>query len=260
MYPIGNAAEGESWMTVSIRGIPVHYTRLGQGPDALFLHGWGVGHEIYRTLLEHLARTHTVYAPDLPGFGQTPEPPALWGVEDYASFVLSFRDAMGVHPEIAVGHSNGGRVLLQLTGAMENALGIRKLALLAPAGLKARRKPSYYVKVYIYKAAKLLLKPFPALLERYRQRKGSEDYRNASPLMRGVMSRLLQTDLTSYLPRVSVPTLLIWGRDDHSAPFADAKIMETAIPDAGLVTLAGGHWAFAEQWPTTAAALTSFLK
>lgn len=247
-------------MTVVIDGIPVHYTRAGQGPAALFLHGWGVGHELYRTLIEHVSRTHTVYAPDLPGFGQTPEPPDIWGAEDYAAFVLAFRDALGFQPEVALGHSNGGRVLLQLTGAMDNALGLRKMVLIASAGLKIRRKPSYYIKVYSYKAAKLLLKPFPALQEKYRKSRGSEDYRNASPVMRGVMSRLLKTDLTPVLPRIKIPTLLIWGRGDTAAPYSDAKIMEAAIPDAGLITLDGGHWAFAEQWPVTAAALTSFLQ
>jgi pimeloyl-ACP methyl ester carboxylesterase len=246
-------------MTVTISGIPVHYTRAGQGPGALFLHGWGVGHEVYCSLIDHAALGYTVYAPDLPGFGKTPEPPEPWGVEDYAAFVLQFCAALGVHPKAALGHSNGGRVLLQLTGAMDNALNLQKLVLLASAGLRPRRKPSYYVKVYAYKTAKILLKPFPALRERYQSARGSKDYRNASPLMRGTMSRLLGADLSPALPRVSVPTLLIWGQDDDAAPYRDALAMESVIPDAGLVTLPGGHWAFAEQWPITAAALTSFL-
>lgn len=247
-------------MTLTVSGIPVHYTRVGQGPDALFLHGWGVGHDLYRTAIEHVARGYTVYAPDLPGFGKTPEPPVSWGVEDYAAFILQFCADLGIHPKIGLGHSNGGRLLLQLTGRMDNALSLQKLVLIASAGLKPRRKPSYYVRICAYKTAKFLLKPFPATLERYRRSKGSEDYRNASPLMRGTMSRLLSVDLTPNLSRISVPTLLIWGREDDAAPYRDAMTMETAISDAGLVTLSGGHWAaFVEQWPVTAAALTSFL-
>ena len=246
-------------MTVTVSGIPVHTARAGAGPDVLFLHGWGVGHQVYRALIEHLARGYTVYAPDLPGFGKTPEPPAPWGAEDYAAFVLAFCKELDIAPVAALGHSNGGRILLQLTGAMDNALGVQKLILIASAGLRPRRKPSYYPKVAAYKTLKLLLKPFPSALERYRRRKGSEDYRNASPLMRGTMSRLLNTDLSPALSRVPVPTLLIWGREDDAAPYRDALAMEAAIPDAGLVTLPGGHWAFAEQWPVTAGALNSFL-
>lgn len=246
-------------MTVCVNGIDVSYTRAGQGSDVLFLHGWGVGHKVYTALIGRLARFHTVYAPDLPGFGDTPEPPQVWDARDYADFVLAFAKALGLNFTAAVGHSNGGRILLQLTAASGNALGVEKLVIIAGAGLKVRREPSYYVKVYSFKAAKLFLRPFPRALERFRKNRGSEDYRSASPLMRGTMSRLLKTDYTKELDKIAVPTLLIWGSEDTSAPYSHAKIMRTRIPDAGLVTLPGGHWAFAEQFPVTAAALDSFL-
>jgi pimeloyl-ACP methyl ester carboxylesterase len=206
-------------------------------------------------LLEPLAERFTVIAPDLPGFGKTPEPPDVWGGADYAAFVSAFLKAADVTPAAALGHSNGGRVLLRLAPGLQ----LRRLALLAPAGVKTRKRPGYYAKVYGYKAVKTLLRPFPRALERYRRGKGSPDYQSASPLMRGVMSRLLAEDLTPLLPAVAVPTLLIWGEGDTAAPYKTARVLCERIPDAGLVSLPGGHWAFMERLPVTLAALFSFF-
>ena len=245
--------------TLKINGQELYYRRMGQGPDVLFLHGWGVGADSYLPVLEHLARRFTVTAPDLPGFGESPEPEHVWSAEDYARCVLEFVKALRLHPIAALGHSNGGRILLELTAARQNALGLRKLVLLHAAGLKPRRTAAQKRKIALYKACKTLLRPFPGLLAKYQAGKGSADYQAASPLMRGTMNRLLGTDYTPQLPQIDLPTLLIWGKEDTAAPYADALVMEKSIPDAGLDTLEGGHWAFLEQLGVTSRVLDSFL-
>ncbi len=245
-------------MTLEVLGVDTYCTIAGSGPHLVFLHGWGVGHELYAPLLEHLQKTHTVFAPDLPGFGKTPEPPEPWGVDEYVSFLLEFMSAAGVTAPVMMGHSNGGRVLLNLLPRHDT--GAKKLVLIASAGLKPKRGLGYYARVYTYKAGKAVLTPFPGLKRRLTENRGSEDYRRASPLMKATMSRLLSSDATALLPKISVPTLLIWGEDDTAALLSDAKIMERAIPDAGLAQLPGGHWAFMEQLPRTLRILDSFLQ
>ncbi len=108
--------------SVRISGLEMAYFREGQGPDVLFLHGWGVGHAAYRPLLEHLSRRFTVTAPDLPGFGETAEPDRPWDASDYADLVLGFVKELNLCPTAALGHSNGGRILLELCGARDNVL------------------------------------------------------------------------------------------------------------------------------------------
>ena len=112
-------------------------------------------------------------------------------------------------------------------------------------------------------AASLLLlgkKRGEAALNRYRAKVGSSDYSNASPMMRAILSKVVNEDLKSVMPRIACPTLLIWGANDTATPLADAKIMEKLIPDAGLVSFDGvGHYSFLENPYQFAAVLKSFL-
>jgi pimeloyl-ACP methyl ester carboxylesterase len=241
----------------------IHHTILGDGsgaaPPLLFLHGWGVGHDAYMPLLEQLSATHTVYAPDMPGFGKTPEPPKPWDVDEYADFVASYCGANGLTDPVCMGHSNGGRVLLRLISREDPDFTPPKIVLFNSAGLKPKRGLKVRIKVYTYKIAKFFLRPFPKLLERYRAGKGSADYRAASPVMKAAMTKLLSADLTADLPNIKAPTLLIWGEDDTATPLSDGRKMERLIPDAGLAVLPGGHWAFLERLPHTMRILDSFL-
>ncbi|MDR0293213.1 MAG: alpha/beta hydrolase [Oscillospiraceae bacterium] len=233
--------------------------RPGSAPPLLFLHGWGVGHDSYGSLLTRLSETHTVYAPDMPGFGKTPEPSEPWDVDRYADFVLAYCKARGLTGPVMMGHSNGGRVLLCLLSRDFPGVTPPRVVLFDAAGLKRGRGLRVYFKVYTYKAVKIFLKPFPKALERYRAGRGSADYRAASPLMKATMSKLLAADLSDALPRIKAPTLLIWGEDDTATPLADGRRMEREIPDAGLAVLPGGHWAFMERLPHTMRILDSFL-
>jgi pimeloyl-ACP methyl ester carboxylesterase len=225
----------------------------------LFLHGWGVGHDAYMPLLERLSEKHTVFAPDLPGFGASPEPDRPWGAGDYADHVAAYCKEKGLTEPVCMGHSNGGRILLRLLSREDPGIKPPKMVLFGSAGLKPKRGLAYYLKVYTYKAGKLILTPFPKALERFRSGRGSADYRAASPVMKATMSRLLSADLTAGLCKIGIPTLLIWGSDDTAAPLSDGKIMERHIPDAGLVEIPGGHWSFMEQIPRIMAILDNFL-
>lgn len=242
-----------------VNGLDVNEYSEGEGETLLFLHGWGVGHDLYLPLLRHLSKRFRVFAPDLPGFGKTTEPTEPWDAERYADFVIDYCKAHGIEPAVCAGHSNGGRVLITLLSRVNSPCKPGKLILLDSAGLPAKHDFSYHVKVKSYKLAKLLLRPFPPLLRALRAKSGSEDYRAASEVMKATMSRLLKTDVTPLLAKLSMPTLLVWGDNDTATPLSDGKLMEKLIPDAGLVTMSGGHWAFMENFNQTLRVLDSFL-
>ena len=77
--------------------------------------------------------------------------------------------------------------------------------------------------------------------------------------MKQTMNRVLAEDVSDDLPKIAASTLLIWGDKDDATPLTDGQKMEKLIPDAGLVTLPGGHFAFAENWAKTTAVLDAFL-
>ena len=78
--------------------------------------------------------------------------------------------------------------------------------------------------------------------------------------MRAILSKCVNEDLKHCLPSIKASTLLIWGANDTATPLADAKLMEKAIPDAGLVSFDGcGHYSFLDNPLGFRAVLAEFL-
>lgn len=235
-------------MVIEVRGIPVHYEEYGSGAEtALILQGWGTRAALYRDLAKHLGQYFRVLLPELPGFGETPEPQEAMDAFDYADFTLDFLRALGVKKTHLLGHSNGGRIMLVLCSEKRD-IEFDKLVFLDAAGVVAKKTFKKKMKVFLFKLGKTLLKPFPKALEAYRQKKGSADYRSASPVMRQTLVKLVNKDLSDLMPKISRPSLLIWGTADTDTPLYMAKVFEEKIPDAGLVEVPGaGHYAYLEQ-------------
>lgn len=237
-------------MKIHVNQIPVHYKLTGKGKDLILLHGWGCDLEIFKNIQTDLERDFKVYAIDLPGFGNSSEPPTAWGTEEYADLIAGFIQQLNIEKPIIIAHSYGGRVTIRLANRLE----LNKIVLTGGAGIRAKRKPSYYLKVYSYKLMKWflqlpLIRTFgEPILEDYRKKVGSADYRSASDIMRQVLVKAVNEDLRHLLPNIKAPTLLIWGEKDTATPVSDGKLMEKMIPDAGLVVMKNAtHYAFLEK-------------
>lgn len=241
----------------------VHYEQKGKGYPLVMLHGWGCDLYIFDRIAPDLEENFCVYRLDFPGFGQSPEPNNAWGTETYADLVIAFLKALQIEHPILIGHSYGGRVIIRLADRVKP----RKIILTGGAGIKPVRPLSYYIKVYSYKTMKWLA-TLPGLkgllaetMASYRKKAGSSDYQQASEVMRGVLIKAVNEDLSPLLSTVKAPTLLIWGELDTATPLRDGKLMETLIPDAGLVVLSGGtHYAFLEQAPKFLTIVNHFLE
>ncbi|MBD5225374.1 MAG: alpha/beta hydrolase [Bacteroidales bacterium] len=249
---------------ITIDGQHLHYEVTGNGPALLLMHGWGCSLTTVRSIAQTAARTHTVYNLDLPGFGSSAEPPETWGVEEYSHLVEEFMKAENIERPVLAGHSFGGRLAIYLSA--RGRIRPDSIILIDAAGIKPRRSFNYYRKVYAFK---LLKKIAPVILgsekgERLirsvREKRGSSDYSQASPVMRAVLSRTVNQDLTPLLKDIDVPALLIWGENDTATPMRDARLMEKIIPDCGLVSFPGcGHYSFLDNPVQFAAVLQSFL-
>ncbi len=254
-------------MEMVLNGQTVSYVDTeADKPVVLFLHGWGAPVSAYSLLLEYLSQKFRVVAPDLPGFGGSDQPKTPWCVDDYTDFVIEFAKTLKLENVILMCHSFGGRISIKLLNRKNLPFTVEKAVFIDAAGIRPKRGLRYYSKVYSFKLMKKLaavpaiVKLCPALEERVKKRSGSADYRNASPMMRQVMVRCIEEDLTHLLSGIGVSTLLIWGELDTATPLSDGQKMEKLIPDAGLVTLQGaGHFSFAERWGICQRVLDSFL-
>ncbi|MBV9818164.1 MAG: alpha/beta hydrolase [Solirubrobacterales bacterium] len=244
--------------TVDINGLRTRYRTAGSGAPVLVLHGWGGKLEAVEPITRALSATLTVYAPDLPGFGESAVPAAPWGAGDYAGWLLGLMDALSLRRPSIVGHSNGARVAIHL--AAHHPERVDKLVLVDAAGIRAKRSLGYYRRVATAKTAKHAARhlgaPGRALQERVMARVASSDYAAAGEL-RPTLVRLVNEDLTPLLARIAASTLLIWGERDLDTPLCDGRTMERLIPDAGLVVFPGaGHYSYLDQ-PRRFARVTS---
>ena len=198
----------------------------GIGKPLLFLHGWGSNSQLMKPLAESLSSIRTCYLIDLPGFGNSSEPPEAWDVDRYADMVEAFLKEIifdsTENPETdLLAHSFGARIALKLLTRPDVAANIDKVIFTGAAGLKPKRKPSFYLKKY---TAKILKAPIMVLpgglrekgLARLRSTKlwkklGSSDYSKLSGVMRETIVKSVTEYLDELLPQVKHEILLIWG-------------------------------------------------
>jgi pimeloyl-ACP methyl ester carboxylesterase len=246
------AAPTESWTDAA--GPRVRLTRRGavrQPADLpiVVLHGWGAHIEAVESIVAPLAAETEVIAIDLPGFGESAEPPEAWSSEDYAEFVARLLESEGVSRYHLIGHSRGGAIAICLAVRQPSLLG--RLVLCDSAGLRPKRSWKYRRRVAVAKLGRvigLFGPPGRRLQDRVRSRVASTDYAEASPAMRETFRRVIAEDLAGHLPRISAPSLLVWGGADEDTPLWMGERMAALLPDGALVVFEGaGHFAYADQ-------------
>lgn len=238
----------------TINDLTINYIKKGTGKAVLILPGWGTTINTYMPIINSLSIYHTVYCLDMPGFGESEEPNTSWNLGDYVTFVIDFIKSQNINELSLIGHSNGGRIIIKLMNEKNLSFKVNKIILIGSAGIVHEKTLYQNSKVKLAKVGKniLELKPikkiFPNLITKLKNNFGSEDYKNASPIMKETLVQLINYDLREFLPNINVPTLLIWGSNDTATPISDGELMEKLIPDSGLIRVENcSHYVFLEQ-------------
>ena len=237
----------------------IDYKTCGNGSNVLLLHGWGCNKDTMDVIYNALSADFRLMSIDFPGFGNSPAPSSAWDVTDYMEALATFLQEQNFYPCHVIAHSFGARVAI-LLGATHPEM-VDKMVLTGAAGLIPKRKPSYYIKVYTYKAIKAVLRSIGINTDAFALGKGSADYKVLSSEMKAVFVKVINQDLRPYLSKIQAPVLLIWGEDDQETPLYFSNIMEQEIPNAGLTTYAGaGHYVFLDKPANFLAVVRYFLR
>lgn len=252
-------------MQVKINDWNINYEIMGEGNPVILLHGWLADLETMRPIANSLCQNFKVYLVDIVGFGKSDLPEHPLNTDDFGDFLAEFVNTLKIENPILIGHSNGGRMIINAVG--RGIVAPRKVVLIDSAGLVPKRKPKYYIKIAIFKAGKAVLNKLPdvGIFKKFKEklfnRVGSADYRASAPVLRETMKKIINEDMTDKLPNINVPTLLIWGTNDQDTPISDARKMEKLIPDAGLVEYPGaGHFSYLQNIHNCNAVLKEFFK
>jgi pimeloyl-ACP methyl ester carboxylesterase len=206
-----------------------------------------------------MGASRTVYAPDFPGFGQSPKPRDVWGTEDYAEMVKAFMEKCGIASADILAHSFGARVALVL--AKKHPATVEKLVLTGAAGLRIKKSVPFYKRAISKagKAAGYFGPPGAWLKQKLYAKIASADYLNAGE-MRPIFVKVVNEDLAGILGDINRPTLLVWGADDRDTTLEAGRMMNEGIKNSRMVVLEGaGHYAFLDQPERFYADIKEFL-
>jgi pimeloyl-ACP methyl ester carboxylesterase len=228
------------------------YERVGEGPPLVFVHGAAQDGRVWQPQLASLADEFTVVAWDEPGAGRSSDVPADFGLADYANCLAALIEVLELGPAHVAGLSWGGTVAQELYRRHPGLV-----ATLILAGTYAGWKgslPEDELKARVAGAHEMLAAPaeefdptFPGLF-------AGDPPVEFVPLLEDIVADvrpeslrtqllvMAEADQRDLLPRIAVPTLLIWGELDARSPLTVAHEFEAAIPNTKLVVIPGcGH-------------------
>lgn len=243
---------------VHAHGLEIAYARVGEGAPLVLVHGAAEDGRVWQPQVAGLADELTVVAWDEPGAGRSSDVPAGFALPDYASCLAALIESVALGPAHVAGLSWGGTVVLELYRHRPEL--VATLVLVDTyAGWKGSL-PAEEVRTRVEGLHRMLAAPaqefdptlpglfagdpppeFVPLLEEI-----AHDVRPET--LRAQLLLMAEADQRDLLPRISVPTLLIWGEQDARSPLDVARQFEDAIPAAKLVVLPDcGHVSNLEQ-------------
>jgi pimeloyl-ACP methyl ester carboxylesterase len=271
--------------TVDVQGISTGYLTAGTGgPPLVLLHGVGTSAGEWTWVLPALARNHRVYAIDLPGYDGSSEPP------DYspaftARFVGAFLDAVGVESAVLVASSFGGLAALRLalsepvrvaalvlvdSAGLDQAVNPALAALTVPKGSEEllaawNRTPAGAAHRALMRAPLLFARPWQIpikwLTGQYKVAQLPSFTRTELAALGTVINFAGQREvLLDQLPRLQMPTLVVWGIEDRVFPYWQAMDATTRLTNGSLKLISScGHLPHVEQPKRFVSILSRFL-
>lgn len=238
---------------LEVEGLRIAYKRAGEGPPLVLLHGFVGDSREWRRQIDGLSDEFTVVAWDAPGSGASSDPPESFRMPDYADCLAGFVDALGLGRPHVVGLSFGGGLALEL---YRRHLTIPRTLVLASAYAGwAGSLPLEVVEQRLRQSLQLAELPpdqfvramIPTLFSESASAERVDEFAAIMSKFhlagfRAMARSLAEADLRDVLPRIDVPTLLLYGDKDMRAPMNVAEDLHAAIPTSRLVVMPGvGH-------------------
>lgn len=225
---------------IVVGGLRVAFERRGEGPPLVLLHGWPSNSREWRRQREVLSDEFTVVAWDAPGAGQSSDPPEAFGLADWADCLVAFVHALDLGRPHVAGLSWGGGLALELYRRHPSVP--RSLILASTYAGWAGSLPAEVVQQRLQLMLRNCELPSDQWAPTWIETLLAED---ASPEMvaelmliaseihpigtRIAMRAFAEADLRDVLPRVDVPTLLVYGEKDVRAPEEVSKPPHSGI-------------------------------
>ena len=233
---------------IEVAGLRMAFERRVEGPPLVLLHGWPSNSREWRRQIDALSDEFTVVAWDAPGAGLSSDPPEAFRLADWADCLAAFIDALGLERPHVAGLSFGGGLALELY--RRHPAIPRTLILTSAYAGWAGSLPAEVV----HERLQLMLRNCdlpsdrwaPAWIKTLLADDASEDMVAELMLIASethpagtmvAMRAFAEADLRDVLPRIDVPTLLLYGDNDVRAPQDVWEPVHSGIRGSKLVLI-----------------------
>jgi pimeloyl-ACP methyl ester carboxylesterase len=259
---------------ISIRGARLHYEETGAGPETiLFIHGLMLANESWELQRDHFAKSYRVITYDLRGQGRSEHTKGGLGLDSLADDAAELLRQLAPEGAHVVGFSMGSFIALRL-GVRYPAL-VRSLTLI---GVSAdteswAKMPAYVAMIAVVSVAgvgpvatrmmqilfgrSILADPARAsLIARWRA--VVDDLPKS--IVRAAAASAMRSSVAGEIARITAPTLIIAGEEDHPVPLHHQQTVAATIPGAAIeVVPVTGHAVMIERPDWFNARLARFL-
>jgi pimeloyl-ACP methyl ester carboxylesterase len=253
---------------VEVHGHARAFRVLGNGPALLLLHGIGSDGTTWDAVTPLLAQRFTVVVPDLLGHGRSAKPRADYSIGGYANGMRDLLSILDIDRVTVIGHSFGGGVAMQFAyqfpertdrlvlvagGGLGPQVSIALRALTLPGASAAvwlsQLPPSRLALTALHAAARRVTPPalgadLDEALTVYTALREPGAQAAFLHVLRHVVDwrgQLITMRDRAYLAE-GLPTLIIWGDQDHVLPVEHAHVAAKLMPGSSSVVLPGvGH-------------------
>jgi len=205
----------------------------------IILPGWGGSHETWQDFVEYNQKDYgSIHVIDLPCFGKQPCPNSAWGKDEYTEFVKKEIQKISHEGKVLLGHSFGGQIAANL--AAKNPDIVDKLILSGAAAIRPKKIMKRIAFGILTKLGKLFFKlPIAKKFNNFARKLlykalDARDYNEANGIKREIFKKIIREDLSDLLPKIKIPTLVLWGEKDSYVPLRYGKKIFKLIPNSKM--------------------------
>ncbi|KAF1051810.1 MAG: Lipase 1 [Stenotrophomonas maltophilia] len=262
--------------TLRVDDLDIRYYEGGpqDAETILLVHGFGADKDNWPRFARFLTSHYHVLAVDLPGFGDSSQPPSIsYDVGTQAERLVDFTQALGIGRLHLVGNSMGGHIVALF--AARHPQQVFSLALFDNAGVEAPQRSVFFQRLYAGQANPLVVSrpedfpplldlvfhtrpPLPARLRDYLSERAVERSGLNAAIFEQLRDRYIP--LEPELPRITAPTLLLWGDQDQILDRSSIEVMKPLLRQPSVVVMEDcGHVPMIERPEETARHYLAFL-
>ncbi|MEO8225590.1 MAG: alpha/beta hydrolase, partial [Gammaproteobacteria bacterium] len=263
---------------VLVDGVNIRYQTWGEPgpgkPTALLIHGFANSLQSFRRLAPLLADRYYVVAYDMPGFGLSDKPaPFDYRNAHQGEIGCDLIKVLGLQRVVVAGHSLGGAIALRVALQSPEVIG---LVVMNPgiitSGVPAIAKYLFFpfprIQAKLFGdpefRSNFLRRSFvdPSIVTDDVVRDLSRTARTQGYLsgMTNLMGQYNDPDEVPMLPRLTVPSLIVWGEQDRGKPKGEFEELRAKLPfNTAVLVPTSGHYVQEEAPAETAAAMDAFV-